>query len=206
MIGAAFAAAWAGKAAVGVLAIVVACIGYYELLTMFKIRKRSAPRKTAIALGGLAYMIIPLACAVGLYDAAPLLLFYAFVVTISTDTGAYAIGCALGGPKLAPSISPNKTWTGALGGLACALAFGGAFGIALLWQFGSSPFWALVSAGLSAVSQLGDLFESKLKRMAGVKDSSAIIPGHGGVLDRFDGMFFVAPGLFILLFSLGRLP
>ncbi len=116
-------------------------------------------------------------------------LFLCFSVW-GTDTGAYFAGRLIGGPKLCPAISPNKTWAGLLGGMALAALFG--YGVAQGFGF-ATPLW---SAGLAAVTavvaQAGDFFESWLKRRAGVKDSGHLIPGHGGVLDRVDGLLFAA--------------
>jgi len=108
------------------------------------------------------------------------------------DSGAYFAGRAIGGPKLAPGISPNKTWAGFIGGLVASLGFSAAFvalapGIAIGW-------WLVVVSPIVAfASQVGDLYESHLKRVAGVKDSGTLLPGHGGILDRLDGLVFAAP-------------
>lgn len=114
----------------------------------------------------------------------------------ATDTGAYFAGRSIGGPKLAPRISPNKTWAGLGGGMILA----GVAGWVMLLALGMGPgtvrfslLPVLAAPGLAVVAQLGDLFESYLKRRFGVKDSSRIIPGHGGLLDRFDGLLAVAP-------------
>lgn len=118
-------------------------------------------------------------------------IFWVLAVVWATDIGAYAFGRMIGGPKLAPAISPNKTWSGAAGGLVCAVAAQGL----LLWGFDVpvGPAHVGVSILMSIVSQAGDLFESALKRRYGVKDSSALIPGHGGFMDRFDGLWAAAP-------------
>lgn len=108
-----------------------------------------------------------------------------FAIVWGTDIGAYFVGRAIGGPKLAPKISPGKTQSGALGGLAIAAAAAMLAGV--LTGFGS-PALILVAALVSAVSQAGDLFESFLKRRFGVKDSGWILPGHGGMFDRVDGL------------------
>jgi phosphatidate cytidylyltransferase len=110
------------------------------------------------------------------------------LVVWGSDSGGYIVGKSVGGPKLAPRISPNKTWSGFGGGLALAMLAGL---VMSLWAgAGSTLTLILVSAGLSAISQVGDLVESSVKRHFGVKDFSSIIPGHGGVLDRFDGLLF----------------
>jgi phosphatidate cytidylyltransferase len=104
-----------------------------------------------------------------------------------TDIGGYFAGRGLGGPKLWPRVSPKKTWAGAIGGFAASLAVAAGFAA---FGLGKMIPLLLLAAALSIVSQLGDLFESAVKRVFGVKDSSQIIPGHGGLLDRLDGYVF----------------
>jgi phosphatidate cytidylyltransferase len=102
-----------------------------------------------------------------------------------TDIGGYFAGRGIGGPKLWPRVSPKKTWAGAVGGFAASLAVAGGFAA---FGFGKTGPLLLLGAILSIASQLGDLFESAVKRRFGVKDSSQIIPGHGGLMDRLDGL------------------
>ena len=111
------------------------------------------------------------------------------VVTFSTDTGAFFVGKAIGKRPLAPSISPNKTWEGAIGGFLAAIlaAFIAAWALDI---DAGLPLIAILGALMGVVGQLGDLFESKLKRLAGVKESGRLLPGHGGVLDRLDSIVF----------------
>jgi phosphatidate cytidylyltransferase len=116
------------------------------------------------------------------------LLLWVFIVVWSTDIGAYVAGRAIGGPKLAPSISPGKTWAGFYGGVAAATLLGG--GWALFTDL--STVVLLLAPLFSVASQGGDLFESWMKRRAGVKDSGRWLPGHGGVFDRLDGLLPVA--------------
>jgi len=116
---------------------------------------------------------------------------FIFITVWTTDTAAYIFGKAIGGPLLAPDISPKKTWAGFAGGLICATVLGSAVLIAAAGALNWLAVIAL-SAGVSLVSQAGDLGESSLKRLFGRKDSSGIIPGHGGVLDRVDGLVFAA--------------
>ncbi len=148
---------------------------------------------------GLAYAMLPAAALALLRgdDRAGLVaILFLFAVVWATDILAYFVGRAVGGPKLAPSISPGKTWSGAFGG-----ALGGvAGGLVLLWAVGAplAPGLALVALALSVVSQLGDLFESWVKRRFGAKDSSRLIPGHGGVLDRVDGLVAAAVALCLM--------
>lgn len=114
-------------------------------------------------------------------------LMFVLLVVWATDIGGYFAGRSIGGPKLWPRVSPKKTWAGALGGFAASLAVAAGFAACGLGKL--APL-LLVAAVLSVVSALGDLFESAVKRRFGVKDSSHLIPGHGGLMDRLDG--FVA--------------
>jgi phosphatidate cytidylyltransferase len=119
-------------------------------------------------------------------------ILYLFIVVWTADTGAFFIGRLFGGPKLAPSISPNKTWSGLIGG---ALAAGGAGLLFARWLGQTSvPVLGGLSVILALISQGGDLGESFIKRFFGVKHTSGLIPGHGGVLDRLDGLVFAAVG------------
>jgi phosphatidate cytidylyltransferase len=117
------------------------------------------------------------------------ILLFLLLVVWSSDVGAYVAGRLIGGRKLAPSISPGKTWSGAAGGLAAAIVVG--FGGALLWHGPVFPA-VLAALALGVASQLGDLLESGAKRRFGVKDSGKLIPGHGGLLDRLDGLMAAA--------------
>lgn len=121
-----------------------------------------------------------------------------FLLVWGTDIGAYAAGRTIGGPLLMPAISPKKTWAGLLGGMACAMLAGA--GVAWWADLSAPVFIVFISAMLAVVAQAGDLLESWVKRRAGVKDSSNIIPGHGGVLDRVDGL--LAAGLVVAVAAL----
>lgn len=116
------------------------------------------------------------------------LLIWVFLVVWATDIGAYFAGRAIGGPRLAPSISPNKTIAGLAGGVVSAALLAGAWAMAA--RLPSLLLW--LAAPFAVAAQLGDLFESGLKRRAGVKDSGTWLPGHGGLLDRLDGLVPVA--------------
>lgn len=124
-------------------------------------------------------------------------LAYAILITFSSDTAAYAVGSLIGRNKLAPSISPGKTWEGALGGIIGAAAVSAAFAWSInLDALPLAPAIAL-GTGLSALGQLGDLAESWLKRTAGVKDSGQLLPGHGGILDRLDSLLPILPAVLV---------
>ena len=126
-------------------------------------------------------------------------LIFVLLIVWVTDIGGYFAGRGIGGPKLWPRVSPKKTWAGAAGGFAASLAV--AFGFAA-FDLGKTGALLLLGAVLSVVSQLGDLFESAVKRRFGVKDSSHVIPGHGGLLDRLDG--FVAAIIVAAIFGFLR--
>jgi phosphatidate cytidylyltransferase len=114
---------------------------------------------------------------------------FILVSVVATDVLAFVCGRLIGGPKLAPAISPNKTWSGFLGGISAAGLAGAAFAAAI----GADPVrLGLAGLVLGIVSQIGDLTESALKRSFGVKDSGTLIPGHGGIMDRIDGLVFAA--------------
>lgn len=131
------------------------------------------------------------------HDEGIALILLLFAIVWGTDIGAYFVGRKLGGPKLAPRISPGKTQSGAIGGViiaaVCALAIAGATGVV-------SVTGAIIIAFIvSCVSQAGDLFESYLKRRFNVKDSGVIIPGHGGLFDRVDGLMAASIVFFVIL-------
>jgi phosphatidate cytidylyltransferase len=131
-------------------------------------------------------------------------LIWVVIIVAGTDIGAYAVGKTIGGPRMAPKISPGKTWSGLAGGVALATIVSVSIGSA----FGGGPVsvLALLGAFLAVVSQGGDLLESAWKRYFDVKDSSGLLPGHGGFLDRFDGYLTVLPIVALMAESLGRSP
>ena len=185
MAGIALAAAFLGGYYFAVLAALAAGVMFTEW------RRLTDGWGLSWTVGGLFYALIPTLSLLWIRDRAPQgleLLYWVFVVTWTTDIGAYFAGRAIGGPKLAPTISPNKTIAGLVGGMVSA-------GLASwAWvQYVMLPLPLLWLAPLfAAAAQGGDLFESWLKRRAGVKDSGTILPGHGGMLDRLDGLVVVA--------------
>ncbi|WP_030538755.1 phosphatidate cytidylyltransferase [Sphingobium sp. DC-2] len=162
-------------------------------------------RSVRLALG-IPYVVLPVMALLYLRQQTPdsyglLLAFWALALVWATDIGAYFAGRSIGGPKLAPRVSPSKTWAGLGGGVLAALATG-----FLLHRLAGLPVELAAASGLLAVAaQLGDLLESAMKRRAGVKDSGTLLPGHGGVLDRLDGVAAVAPlaALLYLVLVLG---
>jgi len=142
-----------------------------------------------LAFGGV-YILLPVLSLVWLREQGRPVLFWVFLMVWATDIGAYAAGRTIGGPKIAPKISPNKTWAGLIGGMVSSALIG-----ALMAPYISNDriFLTLFSGILAVLAQVGDFGESWVKRRFGVKDSSNLIPGHGGVLDRVDGLLAVAP-------------
>jgi phosphatidate cytidylyltransferase len=195
-------AAW-GVVAVILAALVAGLSGYPMLIAAI------APPLLLLAVGqvrehgilaaiGMGYAVLP-AVALALLrggDMSGLMaILYLFAVVWGTDIFAYFVGRAVGGPKLAPSISPGKTWSGAIGGALAAMVAGWA--VAYVAGHPSPLLMGLLALPLSAVSQAGDLFESGFKRRFGAKDSSQLIPGHGGVMDRVDGLVAAAVALYL---------
>ncbi|MEL6378234.1 MAG: phosphatidate cytidylyltransferase [Pseudomonadota bacterium] len=190
-------------------AVLVAAIG--GLFVFFKVYRRRGQRFWA-AFGAL-YLIVPCIALIWLRSAVPqggMLTLSVFVVVWATDIAAFFAGRLLGGPKLLPSISPKKTWSGTVGGV---LAGSGAFVlIGLVFLRGPDPGGAfgvyggqlaLAGAGLAIASIIGDMVESAMKRGFGVKDSGDLIPGHGGALDRLDGMIFATMAMCMALMIFG---
>lgn len=140
---------------------------------------------------GLLYAVFPAVALIFLREQPGqglMLALWTLTIVWATDIGAYFAGRAIGGPKLAPKVSPSKTWAGLGGGMVAALLVGG-----LVAWFGKlAPAFYVAGAPLAVAAQMGDLFESWLKRRSGVKDSGKLLPGHGGVLDRLDGLVPVA--------------
>ncbi|AGW15092.1 phosphatidate cytidylyltransferase [Megalodesulfovibrio gigas] len=219
------AALTGGMAAVqlGQPAVAVAVLGLTWWLGSLGFLLRSgSPAKRDSASGDAAgWLIWQTPASTLLYIAAPLCIALSWTPwqnalvlagTIASDVGAYYAGHLIGGPKLWPAVSPKKTWAGSLGGLAATLALtagaGQIWGVQLvgLDPGVSFPLWTWLALGatISVAAQLGDLFESALKRHAGVKDSGTLLPGHGGVLDRIDGLLAAAPaaGLFVFVWNM----
>ena len=192
MLAVAGSALWLGGVVFDAFALLVAvlCVSEFGRLATQAFAGRVA-RLVALLLGGIyvataAYSLVTLPEAVVLGVVA---------VVVATDVGAYFSGRTIGGSKIAPKISPSKTWAGLGGGmLAAGLVSAGTFA----WNTGELVFRPMlfiaftIGAALAVIAQAGDFFESWLKRKAGVKDSSKLIPGHGGVFDRVDGLLPVA--------------
>ena len=144
------------------------------------------------AIGGFFYALAPAVSLLWIRDRSGddglSLLLWVFLVTWATDIGAYFAGRRFGETKLAPTISPNKTVEGLTGGAVAATLFGAAW----VWGTGLSAVLLVLAPLFALAAQAGDLFESGMKRQAGIKDSGNLLPGHGGILDRLDGLVPVA--------------
>ncbi len=176
---------WPGFGAVGVVALLVTLVS------------------RRLSLGwGMLYVGVPSYALLVIQWARFDLVFWLMLVTWATDIFAYFAGRSIGGPKLAPRISPNKTWAGLVGGMAGAAVVGAL----AAWLFGISaelPGFLWLGGAMGLLAQLGDLYESRVKRRLGVKDSGTLLPGHGGVLDRLDGLLpVILATLFVLIASL----
>lgn len=185
MIMVALGASLIGGTTFAVVVAAIAVIMFYEW------RRMLAGWGFGWQVAGFFYALIPALALLWVRDRAPQgleVLIWVFIVTWTTDIGAFFAGRAIGGPKLAPSISPNKTIAGLMGGMVSAGLASAAWvelmklPVILIWL--APPF--------AVAAQMGDLFESGLKRRAGVKDSGGWLPGHGGALDRLDGLVVVA--------------
>ncbi len=189
MIAIAVAALWAGGWVFAALALLAALAMLWEWHTITLKMPLSAGGRWGWLAGGLLYVG---AGALALFFVREALGFkgalWLMATVWATDIGAYFAGRAIGGPKIAPAISPSKTWAGLGGGMVAAALVSWLIG---KWS-GSDAGLYLLGAPMAVVAQAGDFFESWMKRRAGVKDSSALIPGHGGVMDRLDGLLPVA--------------
>ena len=167
------------------------------LVLVFVKSKQEEYRK--LLLLGVPYISIGIGSVLALYAmfGPQMVLWFMFVIW-SVDIGGYVFGCTIKGPKLAPKISPNKTWAGFLGGMFLAVVVSSLY----FHFFGADEIilkYAAISAVLAVISQIGDLIESAIKRYLGIKDSSNLIPGHGGIFDRIDGLVFAAPFAYLIL-------
>lgn len=155
------------------------------------------------ALTGFLYAFVPSASFLLIHESyGGVVVLWMMIVIWAMDIGAYFAGKNIGGPKMSPKISPNKTWSGLIGGTVASIILGGAFGYYMNSPenplFNDATILLILSGLLGILSQIGDLAESAVKRYFSVKDSGSIIPGHGGVMDRVDGVLFVAPAVLIL--------
>lgn len=164
------------------------------LVVMLFLEARESGKLGGWLAAGVIYIGVPSIALIWLRDSTDdgrYLLIWLLAAVWATDIGAYAAGRMIGGPKLAPRVSPNKTWAGLVGGVVCAAAVGAGMSQAI--DVSNPTVFVIISGFIAVAAQGGDLLESSLKRHFGVKDVSQIIPGHGGVMDRVDGLVVAAP-------------
>ena len=184
---------WRGDAALPLLITAVLALGW-------GLRGRlsvTLPR-AALLITGVLYIFGGWRCATFLREHSPHWLMYGLVLNWVGDIGAYYVGRRFGRHKMAPLVSPNKSWEGAAASVVTSVLIAGGY---LLWAVPGVPAWhvLLLTVAANAAGQLGDLAESAMKRGAGVKDSGAILPGHGGFLDRVDSTLFALPVIYAYL-------
>ena len=157
-----------------------------------------AKAKVRWALTGFLYAVVPSISFLLIQQmSGGIIVLWMMIVIWSMDTGAYFAGKNIGGPKMAPKISPNKTWSGLIGGTLTAMVIGWLYAYYMqdnnIPLFENVTIFLLLSGFFAILSQIGDLAESAIKRHFVIKDSGSLIPGHGGIMDRIDGVLFVAP-------------
>lgn len=200
--------AYAGGTAFNLLVLLAAALmadEWRRLCSVDASASGAAHRRWLWLAAGAVYIAVPCIAIIWLRSDAAVgrqAILWLFAVVWATDIGAYFAGRGIGGPKLAPRISPAKTWAGLLGGMVCAALVGAA--TALLLDLSRAVPLIVISGLLAVVAQAGDLLESMVKRRFGVKDSGHLIPGHGGVLDRLDGLLTAAPAVAALTLVTGE--
>ncbi|MDR1063566.1 MAG: phosphatidate cytidylyltransferase [Azoarcus sp.] len=198
---------WAGISAVTEICINIAlvlgllAVAFWLLIVPFWLRYKWSLRAWSAAVTGVLVLLPPAFVLMTLRDFGPEFVLMATALVWVADIAAYFSGRAFGRKKLAPNISPGKTWAGAVGATLGVMLYGGIVSMATISSVSLSRFLLLqlVFIGLSVLSIVGDLFESLLKRQAGVKDSSNLLPGHGGVLDRIDSLTSTLPMIVIVI-------
>lgn len=189
------ALAWHGSIVLALYCAVMGSIG----TALFALVRRGG-EGGGWSAGGALYATLPLAAMLWIHagDDGELVILWLFAVVWFSDIGAFAFGRMIGGPKLAPAISPSKTWSGAIGGLFSSALFGATLAPFLIDS--SMAGGALMAVLVGIAAQIGDLFESWVKRRWKTKDSGHLIPGHGGLMDRLDSLTTAAPVFAVIVF------
>lgn len=195
----AYTTALSASVLLGCPAAIAAVVAGTALLVWLKAKGEA--RQNLLTLGVL-YISVGIGSLIWLFSTVGFVTTLWFLIMVwCVDIGGYVVGCNLKGPKLAPKISPNKTWSGLIGGVMfsviASVAFSHVFSL-----HANALFYAVFGGVIAVIAQIGDLVESYIKRSLGIKDSSNLIPGHGGVFDRVDGLIFAAP-LVVLWFKFG---
>jgi len=188
------------------LLMVLAALAAAALAMRAKDDLAHALPRASLLLMGVVYIFGCWKCAAELRSVSPHLLMFALIVNWAGDAGAYYIGKPFGRHKMAPRVSPNKSWEGAAASVAASVLVG----VPYLWRFVpiagfvTIPALILLTVSANAAGQIGDLAESAMKRGAGVKDSGALLPGHGGILDRVDSTLFALPVILVFVVAIVR--
>jgi phosphatidate cytidylyltransferase len=184
---------WQGDAALPLTIAALVALGWG-----LRANPRESLPRAALLVAGVLYIFGDWRSAVLLRQRSPHWLMYGLVLNWVGDIGAYYVGRRFGRHRMAPRVSPNKSWEGAVASVVTSILVAGGY---LLWTVPGLPWWhaALLTVAANAAGQLGDLAESAMKRGAGVKDSGAILPGHGGFLDRVDSTLFALPVIYAYL-------
>jgi len=192
--------------------VLIALVGFLAMVEWYRLIFFNRPKipNFMFMIIGMGYISVPCLILVWLRNNGPhgeYFIMWFFVIIWSTDIGAYLFGNSIGGVKLAPKISPNKTWAGFFGGIASALIASSLLN-SFLYPIASMLIAILGCISISIVGQIGDLLESWCKRRLGVKDTGKLIPGHGGVLDRVDSILLSAPvaGFLAIIFQTHEFP
>lgn len=188
----------AASLALAVMGSLVLSLGLVALgvVVMAALRFKRAPGWPVL---GILYLALPSLALVALAAADPWLIVGLFVIVWATDTGALVCGNLIGGPRMAPKLSPSKTWAGTIGGSVIASL---AFAVFIAQRHGAPSMALPFGFAFSVIAHAGDLFESFVKRRFGIKNSGALIPGHGGVLDRMDSSLAAGAAMALLVFVL----
>jgi len=181
----------------------LAVIFLFGVFLLLLFTDRSSPmvnKKAPLLIMGLIYIPFMLSHALRIMELehGRMWLFYVLILTFATDVGAFYTGRTLGGPKFFPQVSPAKTWSGAIGGLLVSCLASVFIGGMLLEDI-STQRLIIFGTVIPIIAMLGDLFESMFKRSGNVKDASNILPGHGGIMDRFDSILFTIPVMYYLI-------
>jgi phosphatidate cytidylyltransferase len=191
-----------GGAAFATVIILLAILMSFEWKELIA-REQAAAHTTLWQCTGITYIALPTISLLWLrsMDKGFAITFWLILCVWATDIAAYFAGRAFGGWKLMPRVSPSKTWSGLAGGIVGAAIIGALTAIIMGTPH---PVWLIIISGfLAIIAQIGDLFESWVKRFFGVKDSGTMLPGHGGILDRVDGIVTVAPFVALLMLLTG---
>lgn len=184
--------------------IIPVIVMLFALSVAFCKSKGEAHRK--MLLLGIPYIAFGIGSIISIYAAyGPYIVLWFVFVVWGVDIGGYFVGTTVKGPKLAPKISPNKTWSGLLGGVLLSVLI--SYGVMYFFKVSAlvSVYYLVMAAIIAVIAQIGDLIESFMKRRLGIKDSSNLIPGHGGIFDRIDGLIFAAPFAYLMLINLARI-